>query len=140
MPTRTKAIKPAAKRETMAEPTSTAPVAIENNAGPAQTNAEQTDAQGTPKRLESTTGDRATPEATRNNIKPAKSTVEHPTKLVWIVADEMRKANPQATRRQIVDECIRRGVAYYTARSQVQRFLAQASRPTHTATGSAFRK
>ncbi|GEJ58422.1 hypothetical protein [Anaeromyxobacter diazotrophicus] len=35
----------------------------------------------------------------------------------------MRAANPQATHKEIVDECIRRGIAFYTAKTQVQRFL-----------------
>ncbi|GAO01828.1 hypothetical protein [Anaeromyxobacter sp. PSR-1] len=62
--------------------------------------------------------------------KPSKSTVEKPTKAVWAMADEMRKANPQATRKEIVDECIRRGIAFYTARTQYQRW-AKSKKPTN---------
>lgn len=54
--------------------------------------------------------------------KPSKSTVEKPTKAVWAIADEMKMANPHATRKEIVEECIRRGIAYYTARTQYQRW------------------
>lgn len=55
-------------------------------------------------------------------VKTGKSTVEKPTKAVWAIADEMRKANPGATRKEIVNECIRRGIAFYTARTQYQRW------------------
>lgn len=65
-------------------------------------------------------------------VKPSKSTVEKPTKAVWTIADEMRKANPQATRKEIVDECIRRGIAFYTARTQYQRWAK--SNPTAAST------
>jgi hypothetical protein len=58
----------------------------------------------------------------RSNIIPAKSTVEKPTKAVWAIADEMRAKNPNATRKEIVDECVRRGIAFYTARTQYQRW------------------
>jgi hypothetical protein len=42
----------------------------------------------------------------------------HPTKAVWAIADEMKAANPAVTRKQVVDECVRRGIALYTARTQ----------------------
>jgi hypothetical protein len=61
-------------------------------------------------------------ETKRDNIKVAKSTVEKPTKLVWTIADEMKTKNPQATRKQIVEECIKRGVAYFTVRTQYQKW------------------
>jgi hypothetical protein len=50
------------------------------------------------------------------------STIEKPTKAVWTIADEMKAVNPNVTRKAIVDECIRRGVAFYTARTQYQRW------------------
>ncbi|WP_242361892.1 hypothetical protein [Anaeromyxobacter sp. SG17] len=52
--------------------------------------------------------------------KPSKSTIEKPTKAVWTIADEMKKADPAVTRKAIVDECMHRGIAYYTARTQAQ--------------------
>lgn len=52
--------------------------------------------------------------------KTGKSTIEKPTRAVWTIADEMKKADPNVTRKQIVDECMRRGIAYYTARTQAQ--------------------
>jgi hypothetical protein len=51
-----------------------------------------------------------------------KSTVANPTKTVWAIADEMKAANAAVTRRQVVDECVRRGIALYTARTQYQRW------------------
>lgn len=53
------------------------------------------------------------------------SSVVKPTKFVWQVADEMIAAareagKPEPTRKQVQDECIRRGVASGTARTQYQ--------------------
>jgi hypothetical protein len=53
------------------------------------------------------------------------SSVAKPTKYVWEVADEMNAAARQAgrpapTRKEVQDECIRRGVASGTARTQYQ--------------------
>lgn len=44
------------------------------------------------------------------------STTERPCKLVWHIADEMKGAK----RKQVIAEAERRGVAYYTARTQYQ--------------------
>lgn len=54
-----------------------------------------------------------------------KSSVMKPTKLVWIIADEMLASAqaaqlPVPTRKEVQDECIRRGVASGTARTQYQ--------------------
>lgn len=46
------------------------------------------------------------------------STVERPVRLVWAIADEMTAANPSATRREVLAECVRRGVALNTAKTQ----------------------
>ncbi len=51
------------------------------------------------------------------------STVPNPVKFVWALAEEMRAADPNVTRKAIVDACIAKGVAFYTAKTQVQRFL-----------------
>lgn len=55
------------------------------------------------------------------------STVKNPTKLVWNIADQMlnraRETNCKTTRRIIMDECIKQGVATYTARTQFQQWL-----------------
>lgn len=54
-----------------------------------------------------------------------KSSVIKPTKLVWVIADEMHAqaltdSKPAPTRKEVQDECIRRGVASGTARTQYQ--------------------
>lgn len=53
------------------------------------------------------------------------SSVPKPTKFVWHVADEMNAAaraagKPAPSRKEVQDECIRRGVASGTARTQYQ--------------------
>jgi hypothetical protein len=53
------------------------------------------------------------------------SSVQKPTKFVWHVADEMNARAaaaglPAPTRKEVQDECIRRGVASGTARTQYQ--------------------
>jgi hypothetical protein len=50
------------------------------------------------------------------------STVANPVKLVWQVAEEMKKADPNVRRKDVVAECIKRGVALHTARTQYQRW------------------
>lgn len=49
-----------------------------------------------------------------------KSTIESPTKTVWHIADEMMAKDPKTTRKQILDACVAKGIAYYTARTQYQ--------------------
>lgn len=51
------------------------------------------------------------------------STIERPTKAVWHIADEMSAANPQVRRKDVIAECVRRGIAFYTARTQYQQWL-----------------
>jgi hypothetical protein len=48
------------------------------------------------------------------------STVERPCKLVWHIADDMIGAR----RKDVLAECVRRGVAFYTARTQYQLWLS----------------
>lgn len=53
------------------------------------------------------------------------SSVIKPVKFVWAVADEMNAAalaagRPAPTRKEVQDECVRRGVASGTARTQYQ--------------------
>lgn len=47
------------------------------------------------------------------------STVERPTKAVWHIADELKAAGVTA-RKEVIAECERRGIAFYTARTQYQ--------------------
>ena len=53
------------------------------------------------------------------------STVEKPTKRVWAIADEMiamaaHAGRPAPSRAEVQDECVRRGIASGTARTQYQ--------------------
>lgn len=48
------------------------------------------------------------------------SVVERPTKLVWAIAMAM----PDATRKEVIAECRRRGIAHGTARTQYQLWKA----------------
>lgn len=50
------------------------------------------------------------------------SSIPKPTKAVWLIADEMIAANPQATRKAIQEECVARGIASGTARTQFQAY------------------
>lgn len=52
-----------------------------------------------------------------------KSTVESPTKLVWHIADEMIEKNPHVGRKTVITECVNRGIAFFTARTQYQQWL-----------------
>lgn len=52
-----------------------------------------------------------------------KSEIIKPTKQVWNIADEMHAANPEVTRKEVIAECINRGIAFYTARTQYQLWL-----------------
>jgi len=51
------------------------------------------------------------------------SSVERPCKLVWHIADELKISRPNARRAEILAECVSRGVAYFTARTQYQQWL-----------------
>lgn len=51
------------------------------------------------------------------------STIERPCKLVWHIADDMKAANPEVKRKEVLAECVKRGVAFYTARTQYQQWL-----------------
>jgi hypothetical protein len=52
-----------------------------------------------------------------------KSDIPRPSKTVWHIADEMVAANPNVRRKEVIEECVRRGIAYYTARTQYQQWL-----------------
>lgn len=51
------------------------------------------------------------------------SDIERPTKAVWHIADELSQANPNVRRKDVIAECVNRGVAYNTARTQYQQWL-----------------
>lgn len=50
------------------------------------------------------------------DAKPRLSSAMRPTRLVWVIADSM----PKASRKEVMEECVRQGVAYGTARTQYQ--------------------
>jgi hypothetical protein len=54
---------------------------------------------------------------------PKRSTIESPTKTVWVIADEMMLENPKVPRRDVIAACVNRGIAYFTARTQYQQWL-----------------
>lgn len=51
------------------------------------------------------------------------STVDRPCKLVYQIADEMLESHPGAKRKDVLAECVKQGIAYYTARTQYQQWL-----------------
>lgn len=51
------------------------------------------------------------------------STVERPCKLTWAIADEMTKSNPEVKRKEVLEACVARGIAYNTARTQFQQWF-----------------
>ena len=51
------------------------------------------------------------------------STIERPTKAVWHIADEMKAKNPSVRRKDVIAECIARGIANFTARTQYQQWF-----------------
>lgn len=51
-----------------------------------------------------------------DEAKPRISSCERPTKRVWDIADSM----PKASRKEVMAECVRQGIAYGTSRTQYQ--------------------
>jgi hypothetical protein len=49
-----------------------------------------------------------------------KSTIQSPVKVVWEIAEQMKSA----ARKDVVAECMKRGVNVHTARTQFQRWSA----------------
>ncbi|MBI5070373.1 MAG: hypothetical protein HZB56_19225 [Deltaproteobacteria bacterium] len=96
------------------------PVATEESSGPADEQGSTPEAQA-PALAEPPAAIEVPPvvtEPTADRVR--ESTIEKPTKAVWAIADEMKAANTAVTRKEIVNECVRRGVAFYTARTQYQ--------------------
>jgi hypothetical protein len=52
-----------------------------------------------------------------------KSEIDHPCKRVWGIASDMKAANPNVKRGQVLAACVAQGIAYYTARTQYQQWL-----------------
>lgn len=53
-----------------------------------------------------------------------KSTIQSPTKTVWSIADQVMAADPAAQRKDIMKACLDSGIAFYTARTQIQQWFA----------------
>lgn len=51
-----------------------------------------------------------------DRVVTSESTAERPCKLTWVIADEM----PGAKRKEVLEACVVRGIAYNTARTQYQ--------------------
>lgn len=51
------------------------------------------------------------------------STVESPTRRVWAIADELHAANPDVRRKDIMAACEAAGIAFFTARTQIQKWM-----------------
>ena len=51
------------------------------------------------------------------------STVESPTRKVWAITDELRAANPDVRRKDIMAACEAAGIAFFTARTQIQKWM-----------------
>jgi hypothetical protein len=47
-----------------------------------------------------------------------KSTIGSPCRVVWDIAEEMEGAK----RKDVIAECVRKGIAFYTARTQYQKY------------------
>lgn len=59
---------------------------------------------------------------TKHHTRLRRSQIEGPTKEVWNIAEEMRKVYPNCRRKDIIAECVKRGIALYTARTQFQQW------------------
>ncbi len=51
------------------------------------------------------------------------STVESPTRKVWAIADELHAENPDVRRKDIMAACEAAGIAFFTARTQIQKWM-----------------
>jgi len=72
-----------------------------------------------------TIGKPAAPKTTMVKVEHSnKSAADRPCKLVWAIADEMFAVNPSTRRKEVLAECVNRGVAFYTARTQYQQWLS----------------
>lgn len=62
--------------------------------------------------------------STKSHLVTHESTVDMPCKRVWDIATTMRENNPLCKRKEILAACVEAGIAYYTARTQFQAWLA----------------
>lgn len=64
----------------------------------------------------------------KDSAKPRLSSAEKPTKLVWHIADAMliaaqKAGEPMPKRKDVIEECVRQGIAYGTSRTQYQHWF-----------------
>lgn len=64
------------------------------------------------------------PEPETTHIVLNKSSVANPCKRVWDIAEKMHKDRPGIKRAEVLEACVEAGIAYYTARTQYQAWLA----------------
>lgn len=57
------------------------------------------------------------------NLQQRVSTVLNPCLFVWNTADAMFAQNPHTRRKDVIAECVKSGIAFYTARTQYQQWL-----------------
>lgn len=57
--------------------------------------------------------------------------------LVWDIAEQMLKDNPSVKRKAILEACTEKGIAYYTARTQYQKYRETVRNDMATAAASA---
>lgn len=61
--------------------------------------------------------------------RKGESTAQNPVALVHSICAEMTAANPQVARKDILAACMSKGVAFYTAATQVQRWRSAQKKP-----------
>lgn len=71
-----------------------------------------------------------------NRLK--KSTASSPVKLVHSICETMLKTDPKVSRSTIQEFCIAQGIAFYTARTQVQVYFAARKRDQEAAAKAAL--
>lgn len=89
-----------------------------------ETSVEPTKEEATSKKKKQSTKKEATSKEEQSTKKEVvrlrKSTIESPSKRVWEIADQMKAANPNVRRKDVIAACVEQGIAYYTARTQYQ--------------------
>lgn len=67
------------------------------------------------------------------------SEIESPCATVWAIAEQMEEADPNVRRKDIIQACVDQGIAYYTARTQVQHYK-QAKKEAEATRANAAKK
>lgn len=58
----------------------------------------------------------ATKNTSRKKTQKNRSRVKNPCKRVWEIADSM----PDASRKEVIEACVKKGINFFTARRQYQ--------------------